>query len=90
MRIIWKFPLKLGSQPLKVPKGSRILTVQIQHGTLMLWALVDPQAIVPFRLDTIHVIGTGNDLPDVVEKFEYIATVQEGGFVWHVFKEVFA
>ena len=59
----------------------RFLTVQMQHGVLVLWALVDP--LQPKEQRTINIFGTGGPAPDTGV---YIGTVQDGGMVWHVFQ----
>jgi hypothetical protein len=88
MKRIYKYTLedqhwygKSGS-PIQMPKGARILSAQEQHGEIQLWAIVDLlQDDVPrwFR-----VCGTGHDLPE--NPGEFVATVQLGEFVWHVFE----
>lgn len=81
---IWKYPLLLGdSVTYWMPAGAMILTVQMQHGTPTLWALVDPAApLAPFEL---AVVGTGQVVPD---RAVFISTVQmaDGGLVWHIFR----
>ena len=65
-----------------MPKGAQILTVQMQHGTPQLWALVDPNAQRVLR--RILIYGTGHP----VDTFNvYIATFQimNGSLVFHVF-----
>ena len=82
---IWKWTLEIADrQQLPMPKGAKLLTVQIQHGLAQLWALVDEKAPIIDR--TIATYGTGNPLPDGYLG-EYIGTYQisGGALVFHVF-----
>ncbi len=83
MKTIFKYPLTPGSTDVMLPEGSKLLTVQMQHGEPMLWALVDTAR--PKKLSTIVVYGTGHLMPD--DPGDYIATFQmeEGNLVWHAF-----
>lgn len=85
---IWKFPLTVTDyQTLTMPEGAEILSVQDQDGALCLWALVDPQAPMVERL--IEVFGTGHPIPtNMGISRNYLASVQQGRFVWHVFERI--
>ena len=88
---IYKYPPKVqlnSTQQLMLPFGAEILSVQVQHGTLCLWAAFpgDPE---PRVVREIEVVATGQP----VESFEkidrkFLGTVQMGPFVWHVFERV--
>jgi hypothetical protein len=65
-----------------MPIGAEILTVQLQHGTPWIWALVDRNNQLEER--NFDIRGTGYEIEDINSK--YIATYQEGPFVWHVFE----
>jgi len=88
MRTVWKVNLNEAwtmagaDAPVKLPVGAEIIAAQYQHGDLCVWAIVDPDAETEDR--PIHVIGTGNPIPDGVS---YVDTVQAGDglLVWHVF-----
>lgn len=54
------------------------------HGVLCMWALVDPD--IGHEAQRFYVIGTGQPMPDGKD-LEHLATVQDGSFVWHIFKE---
>jgi hypothetical protein len=61
MKTIWKYPLHLiDKQTVNMPKGAEILTVQIQNGTITMWALVDPESVKIKR--TIEIFGTGHPI----------------------------
>lgn len=83
MIVIWKYPLdEAGRQTLLMPRGARVLCVQVQADEMQLWALVDDRA--PNEPRNFAVYGTGHDLPG--KPGEYLGTVQLGAFVWHVFE----
>lgn len=82
-RVIWKWSLgRLGEQVIEIPRGAMVLTVQKQHGAPQIWAYCDPTE--PKEAIVISVIGTGIDIP--AHPGDYIGTIQEGEFVWHIFK----
>jgi hypothetical protein len=83
MKTIWKFQLRLTDlQIVSMPKGAEILTVQVQHGIITMWAKVNTDAEL-VRVP-IQIVGTGNPYQSVGK---YIGTVQLDGFVWHLFQE---
>lgn len=83
MSRIWKYPVKGTHFALAMPEGARVLSVQIQHGEPVLWALVDPEGIRRER--RFAIVGTGHDFDATA--LNYVGTFQEGPFVWHLFEE---
>lgn len=84
-KTIWKFPLPLMDFPaVTMPANAEILAAQMQGSAPCLWALVDPDAPMETRLFAI--VGTGHPATDRVLFENYIATVQDGPFVWHIFE----
>lgn len=82
---IWKFLARVDRhQTVLMPVGARILTAQVQHGKICLWARVDPKASLQPRV--IVVVGTGWDGVD--DGWHYVSTVQMAGgdLVFHVFE----
>jgi hypothetical protein len=79
---IWKFPIVLKDRNwLTMPRGARFITAQIQDHNMCVWAHVQPEAqSEPVRVD---VVGTGHDYD--ADGMSYLATMQQGPFVWHVF-----
>jgi hypothetical protein len=75
---IFKYPANLET---RLPKGAKILTIQIQNGTIFLWAEVELDKETEPR--PIQIVGTGMIVPD---KRVYISTVQDGPFVWHLYE----
>lgn len=80
MKTIWKFPLMKGD--IDMPVGARILDVQIQGGIPTLWAAVDSEA--PTEKRHFYVVPTGGD--NYNDTHDYIGTLQQHGFVMHVFE----
>jgi hypothetical protein len=85
-KTIWKFQLAIfDTQVIKVPLGSKLLTIQSQGGNACLWVLCDGNnPLIEQR--KIALYGTGHLLPDKCG--EYIATFQMGGgaLVFHAFE----
>lgn len=84
---IWKYDLPLADLlAVQMPKGARILDIQVQRGVVRLWALCDETA--PKVARHISIYGTGNPIPD--EPGEYIATFQmhDGDLVFHAFEVI--
>jgi hypothetical protein len=86
-RQIWKFPIALGENFVKVPTGAELLpgSMQVQRSTICIWALVNPEE-KKTETRAIHVMGTGNDIPYPDAHRSYLGTIQIGDFVWHGFE----
>ena len=86
MRTIHKFliPHRITNSPVNyMPRGARPLSVGMQGQGLYVWALVDTEA--PAAEHMFAVRGTGNEIKPEVEQGDFIGTVFDGPFVWHVF-----
>jgi hypothetical protein len=84
-RRIWKYELEItDEQTVNMPMHADILTVQMQGGTMCMWALVEPENVK--RPRKFLVVGTGNPMPDGMQR--YVGTVQmmQGSLVWHIFE----
>ena len=86
--MIHKKVLTTGRTKLKVPYDAVILDVQIQITSPVVWYMFDET----LQADEIEVmivcLRTGETLPDKPGfKYEYLATVQDGGLVYHYFME---
>jgi hypothetical protein len=85
MKSIFKYPLALmTTQRLMLPRDATIRDVQIQDGTICLWVEVIPKN--PPVSCSIKIVGTGN--AEVEPTDSYIGTVQQGPFVWHVYRSL--
>lgn len=85
-KTIWKYDLEVTDvQKVLMPIDAMPLHVAVQgnDSTIQLWALVDPTEDMEDRFFAI--VGTGNPAPDD-DQGEWVGSVQQGRFVWHVFK----
>lgn len=80
---IHKYPL-VNQTVLRLPKGSKILKVAVQHSQIMLWAAV-PFTFTNTANYKVHINGTGWTI-DVPLEY-YVDTIQDEDFVWHIFLE---
>lgn len=79
---IWKFPfVEPGEFFIAMPRLFRPLCVQLQDGVPTLWALVNPLAKKEHW--KFKAVGTGHAFDPA--GWYYIATWQEGMYVWHLF-----
>jgi hypothetical protein len=81
---IWKWQIEVTDrQTVMMPKGAKLLDVQMQGGDCCVWALCDQNAKKEPR--SLAIYGTGHTIPN--EAGEYVATVQmlDGARVFHVF-----
>lgn len=83
-RVIHKFPLDgVGVHNVVMPARAQLLTVQAQDSVLCLWALIDTTCRFVDR--RVNVVFTGNAIRSDLFLGKYVATVQMGQFVYHVF-----
>jgi len=66
---------------LMLPCDAKVLTVQMQGDTPVMWVELTPQFGVMQR--QFRVYGTGQQIPDDAE---YLATWQQPPFVWHLYE----
>lgn len=84
METIWKFPVpSLKEFEIQMPKGAKILSVQMQGGDPVFWALV-MQDSAETETRSFSVFGTGWDIQRA--GISYIGTWQSNGLVWHLFE----
>mgnify|MGYP001556087392 CR=1 FL=1 len=74
-------------QPIIMPKGSIILSVQVQGNQPCLWAFVNTKEL-GHEVRNIAVVGTGHKLPEGIDPRYFLGTYQlhQGSFVGHVFE----
>ena len=89
---IWKYDLLGATHPphgdraaISMPKGAVVLTVQVQNGRPVIWAIADPRA--PQEPREFVIVGTGHEMP---ESWRYVGTWQQpdSWFVGHLFEVV--
>ena len=79
---IWKFDVPIqGVSLVEMPASATLLSVKFQGGVLRAWAIVSPDN--PPGVRVFHIYGTGHEVSESPGQF--IATVGEGIFIWHVF-----
>ena len=82
---IWKYVIKCkDAQSVELPKGAKILTLQMQYGLVCIWAEVDPDATLEDVV--LLTVGTSHSLP--LSRGKYIGTYQleQGALVFHVYE----
>jgi hypothetical protein len=79
----FNFPISDRIQ-IQMPKGAKVLSVQIQHDQPTLWAICNPDAEIETR--KFFICGTGH--PIDLEGKVYVGTFQmtQGALVWHLFE----
>lgn len=92
MKVIYKYPIELRDvQFLEVPKRSQLLTAQLQHGRICIWAIVSTEE-KETETRRIEIHGTGNPVAPgesiIFGLCHHLGSVQQEGFVWHVFAEI--
>ena len=89
--VVFKYPFQF-TEPdderpwIDLPRDALVLDVQLQAGRFVLWALVSLDQEEHVRC-FFRFVGTGQTVP-VRPLVSYIATIQDGSLVWHVFKEL--
>jgi hypothetical protein len=86
MKAVYKYDLSIDDYvTIKLPRGAKVLTAQVQHGDIKLWAFVNTEEELEDRL--FRIVGTGHPLQNA-RFLNYIATVQlmAGPLVFHVFE----
>ena len=88
MKRIFKYELIVADHSkLCLPIGARILSVQVQRGTVCLWAIVDEYQKELCFVD-IYMYGTGQHVSDAdLAGKRFAGTDQLGDLVCHVFLE---
>jgi len=85
MKTIYKYKLDdVGEKTIQMPENAVFLSVQVQHGEIGMWFMVDTGNADVSR--QFSIVGTGWELPNYPT--QYLGTVQkdEGLLVWHIFE----
>jgi len=83
--IIYKQVLELTQlQEFELPEYTEILSVQFQGTQLVMWYKFNEAVIQRKVLYEIQIVGTGQSFEQ--NEFNYICSVQQGPFVWHIFE----
>jgi hypothetical protein len=83
MFVIWKWTLTPDCK-IEMPKGAKILTVQVQHNEPQLWAMV----CTKMERETRHfkIFGTGHNIDTFPDKYIGTFQIHDGTLVFHVFE----
>ena len=89
MKTIYKYPIEItDKQNVELPEGAHILSVALQHRKLCLWAMIDTdiknEVGTTFR--EVRIFGTGHPV-ELDGNWQFVGTILEETFVWHVFIE---
>ena len=89
--VVWKFRMELDAikddvleHCLEMPADAMVLDVQFQDNGIYLWVLVDTDS--EKKEYKFYSVGTG--WGNVPEGLYYTGTVQQFGYVWHLFSEL--
>ena len=92
MKTICKYEIdiqKADWQTIKMPTGAELLSVQVQHGTPVLWAAVDTELEHEDR--NFEIFGTGIEMHannGVSRRFVGTFQMHEGHLVLHLFERL--
>ena len=87
MQAIWKFKIEPNDHvQIAMPKGAKILCLQVQNEIPCIWAVCDMSAKREQR--TFNIYGTGHQHENIDGKYVGTFQLTGGSFVFHVF-EVF-
>jgi hypothetical protein len=78
MKTIYKYKFR---GEIEMPEGAKIRSIQVRDGEIFLWCEVDKSKQLEIR--RFNLVGTGQSFCD---GDEYIGTVQQPLFVWHVYE----
>lgn len=85
VRTIWKFDVLVADQfELDMPADAHVISVQVQHGSVRMWAVVNPTAALTKR--KFHVLGTGHAFKGQPGNFIGTFQLQGGDLVFHLFE----
>lgn len=91
MITIYKYPIQPSAEEieLSIPGGGPVISAGIDPtGQTCVWAMVDLEQ--EDKAVKIYCVGTGWPLDWIIEKsptIEFIGTIKNGIYMWHVFKE---
>ena len=82
MITIYKYPLQ---HHILMPQKSEILSVGLDpSGEMCLWAIIETNnADITYDF---AIVGTGQKLPPDCIKRNFLGTIKNGGFMWHIFQ----
>ena len=82
MKTVWKYPVMLGPNVLRMPEGASVLRFAPQDGAFYVWALVEDGR--PMADRKVVVCGTGHH---VYDGMAYVGSISEPPYEWHCFAQ---
>ena len=87
MKTIYKYPIVVGYNTMNTYENCQILSAGLDpKGIMSIWVLVDTQENKTNQLK-ILVMGTGWDFPPLKGSLDFIGSVKEDAYIWHIFLE---
>lgn len=87
MRAILKYHISYTAEidEIEIPSGSKVISAGLDpQGELCIWAIVNPENELELRKFTV--VGTGWTMGRELDNWEFIGTVRQGPYMWHVFE----
>lgn len=86
---IFKYALSIADQVvLWIPKNHKLLsTGQDPYSMLCVWAEIDENETVS-EYRRFRIIGTGNPMPPDMDQFQFVGSVLQDVFMWHIYAEI--
>ncbi len=84
---VFKYEVAVSDYPeLEMRIGAYILSFQVQHDCLCIWAIVNPDEGDETR--RFRLVGTGHEIEESESQLKYIGTAQllDGAVVFHLFE----
>ena len=87
MKTIYKYPIVVGYNTINTYENCQILSAGLDpKGVMSIWISVDTQENKTNQLKVL-VMGTGWDFPRLKGSLNFIDSVKENAYIWHVFLE---
>jgi len=96
MKTVWKFPCNLDEVNdnnqivFNMPAGAKVISTEVQHGIVVIWAVIDDQ-VPEVQRRRFEFVGTGAPLlQSETKEYRFVGTVMliSGNLVWHVFEVI--
>lgn len=71
----------------RLPSDAVPLAVDLQHSAIQFWYHTNPEQQHATLRRQVHVVGTGHPIPEeaLSPHGEFVGTVQQPPYVWHIF-----
>ncbi len=92
MITIYKYPVKrpantYGMFEIELPLAASVRSVLAQENEIVIYVQLDTQDNNT-AMRKFYIAGTGKNIPEeIATNYNFIGTVQQGFFVWHIYAE---